>query len=484
MRRGAGASVHEQLGTTVLHQKLPAPPAGRQRQAVASGHTDGNQTAVTAGHERRHKAAFAAEREPERHVLDVARRHDVAVLAQPGGADSEPRIRRIRVCRGSIRSPAEAGPIEAGPIEAGPIEAGPIEVLRRLLGRRLSSSWHPRETSNRELASCRRYSPQGVPIQDMAGQDLAGAPRSVQPPVVVVLGDVMVDVVVRPLGPFNRGSDTVSRILVAPGGSATNLAVAMAGAGAQVHLVAVIGDDELGRTAVQALATTGVLAHFKMAAGEHTGMVVALVDEAGERSMFTDRGANLRLQAQMLDPDLLGPGKHLHLSGYDLLDAETRPAAVAALDNAAAAGMTRSVDPSSAGPLAAVGKEAFLSWTEGVDWCCANLDEGRVLAAVDRPEEVVTGLRRHYREVVLTLGADGVLFSGPGHGLLHCPADQATISDTTGAGDAFKGTFLARRLSGDDPEPALRAGLAAAARVVSGPGARRFPLLPADLTPG
>ena len=330
MRRGAGASVHEQLGTTVLHQKLPAPPAGRQRQAVASGHTDGNQTAVTTGHERRHKAAFAAEREPERHVLDVARRHHVAVLAQPGGAYSEPRIRRIRVCRGSIRSPAEAGPIEAGPIEAGPIEAGPIEaglieVLRRLLGRRLSSSWHPRETSNRELASCRRYSPQGVLIQNMAGQDLAGAPRSVQPPVVVVLGDVMVDVVVRPLGPFNRGSDTVSRILVAPGGSATNLAVAMAGAGAQVHLVAVIGDDQLGRTTMQALATTGVLAHFKIAAGEHTGMVVALVDEAGERSMFTDRGANLRLQAQMLDPDLLGPGKHLHLSGYDLLDAETRP---------------------------------------------------------------------------------------------------------------------------------------------------------------
>lgn len=463
----------------MLHQKLPAPPAGRQWQAVASGHADGNETAVTAAHERRHKAALAAQREPERNVLDVARGHDVAVLAQPRGAGSEPRIRRIRVCRGSIRSLAEAGPIEAGPIEA-----GPIEVLLRLLGRRLSSTWHPRETSNRELVSCRRYSPQGVPIQDMAGQDLAGAPRSVQPPEVVVLGDVMVDVVVRPLGPFNRGSDTVSRILIAPGGSATNLAVAMAGAGAQVHLVAVIGDDELGRAAVQALATTGVLAHFNVAAGEQTGMVVALVDEAGERSMFTDRGANLRLQAQMLDPDLLGPGKHLHLSGYDLLDAETRPAAVAALNNAAAAGMTRSIDPSSAGPLATVGKEAFLSWTEGVDWCCANLDEGRVLAAVERPEEVVTGLRRHYREVVLTLGADGVLFSGPGHGLLHCPADQATISDTTGAGDAFKGTFLARRLSGDDPEPALRAGLAAAARVVSGPGARRFPLLAPDVTRG
>ena len=274
--------------------------------------------------------------------------------------------------------------------EAGPIEAGPSKLARSRYSSGSSGVGSPPAGTPVRLATGNWPAAAATVLRaclfrTWRARTLAGAPRSVQPPVVVVLGDVMVDVVVRPLGPFNRGSDTVSRILIAPGGSATNLAVAMAGAGAQVHLVAVIGDDELGRAAVQALATTGVLAHFKVAAGEQTGMVVALVDEAGERSMFTDRGANLRLQAQMLDPDLLGPGKHLHLSGYDLLDAETRPAAVAALNNAAAAGMTRSIDPSSAGPLATVGKEAFLSWTEGVDWCCANLDEGRVLAAVDAP---------------------------------------------------------------------------------------------------
>jgi len=48
------------------------------------------------------------------------------------------------------------------------------------------------------------------------------------------------------------------------------------------------------------------------------------------------------------------------------------------------------------------------------------------------------------------------------------------VADTTGAGDAFTGTFLARRLSGDGPEQAVRAGLAAAARVVAGPGARSW----------
>ena len=134
--------------------------------------------------------------------------------------------------------------------------------------------------------------------------------------------------------------------------------------------------------------------------------------------------------------------------------------------------MTRSVDPCSAGPLAAVSAAAFLAWTEGAEWCCANLDEGRALTGASRPAEVLAGLRRHYREVALTLGAEGALFSAAGTEFLHCPADQAAVIDTTGAGDAFTGTFLAWRLRGGPPEQALRAALAAAARAVERAGAR------------
>ena len=293
-----------------------------------------------------------------------------------------------------------------------------------------------------------------------------------QRPVVVVVGDVIVDVVVRPLGPFNRGSDTPSRIVVTPGGSASNQAVALATAGAQVHLVGVVGDDELGRAAARALAATGMEVHLRVDPVRPTGVVVAVVDASGQRSMLTDRGANLHLDLQDLRPGLLCAGRHLHLSGYELLDEATRPVARAALERAAAAGMTCSVDPCSAGPLAGVGARAFLAWTEGVDWCCANLDEGRALTGASRPADIVAGLRRHYREVVLTLGADGALFSGPGTEFLHCGAYQVAVVDTTGAGDAFTGTFLAGRLRGEQPQQALRAALAAAARVVVAPGAR------------
>ena len=321
---------------------------------------------------------------------------------------------------------------------------------------------------------------------------------------VVVIGDVMVDIVVRPVGPFNKGSDTASRIVVAPGGSATNQAVAFAAAGADVHLVAVVGDDELGHAAARALAATGVHAHLVVLEGQRTGVVVALVGPLGERSMLTDRGANRSLakghlaegdpaegdpaegdpaegdpprgalSQRALTAGLFGRGRHLHLSGYELLDEATRPAGLAALELSASAGMTRSVDPSSAGPLASVGAAAFLEWTEGVEWCCANLEEGRILTGKHRPDEVLAGLRRHYQEVALTLGAEGAMFSGPGTELLHCPADRVAVEDTTGAGDAFTGTFLARRLQGEAPEEALRSGLAAASRVVTAAGARSW----------
>jgi ribokinase len=290
--------------------------------------------------------------------------------------------------------------------------------------------------------------------------------------VVIVVGDVIVDVVVRPLSPFSRGSDTPCRIAVTPGGSASNQAVALAAAGARAHLVGVVGDDELGRAAARALAATGVEVHLRVDPERPTGVVVALVDASGQRSMLTDRGANLGLGEQDLAPGLLGSGRHLHLSGYELLDEATRPAARVALELAAAAGMTRSIDPCSAGPLARVSPAAFLAWTEGVEWCCANLDEGQVLTGRTRPDEVLAGLRRHYGEVALTLGAGGAVFSGPGTEVLHCPAARAAVVDTTGAGDAFTGTFLARRLQGEPPEDALHAALAAAAGVVAAPGAR------------
>ncbi len=291
---------------------------------------------------------------------------------------------------------------------------------------------------------------------------------------VVVLGDVMTDVVVEPTAPFAPGSDTPSVIRFSPGGSAATQAVWLARTGALVDFVGVVGDDAEGEAAARALRAAGVRPHLRRTSNSTTGVVVALVGPGGERSMLTDRGANLELDASVLPGECFVEGAHFHLSGYSLFDARTRPAALAAWALAGVRAMTRSIDPCSAAPLKAAGPAAFLDWTSGADFCCTSLAEARVLAAVTggggSPASLAAALRAHYREVAITLGPDGVVWCGDD--ALELPALAAEVVDTTGAGDAFGGTFLGRRLAGDGPETALRAGLEAAAAAVARRGAR------------
>jgi sugar/nucleoside kinase (ribokinase family) len=67
--------------------------------------------------------------------------------------------------------------------------------------------------------------------------------------------------------------------------------------------------------------------------------------------MLPDPGANAALAVTDLSDSLLAAGDHLHVTGYSLVRPGPRPAALAAISRAAAAGMSVSVDPSSAALL-------------------------------------------------------------------------------------------------------------------------------------
>jgi sugar/nucleoside kinase (ribokinase family) len=188
--------------------------------------------------------------------------------------------------------------------------------------------------------------------------------------------------------------------------------------------------------------------------------VVALVHGDGQRTMLSDRGVNSELDPTDLPVGLWAAGRHLHVSGYVLIDEATRPAALAALRLAAEAGMTRSVDLS----------PAARRLVASADWCCANLAEGRAVTGADEPDAVAAALLADFTAVALTLGGDGALVAERGRATVRLPAPPAKVVDTTGAGDAVAGTWIARRLAGDATEAALAAALAAAARTVAVPG--------------
>jgi sugar/nucleoside kinase (ribokinase family) len=275
--------------------------------------------------------------------------------------------------------------------------------------------------------------------------------------VILVVGDVMDDLVVRPVGPIVARSDTPAEMQRHPGGSGANTAAWLGALGAPVRFAGRVGLADLRRHAA-ALEGCGVDARLAGDPHAQTGRIVVL---AHDRSMFTDRGANLALGPEDLPDDLLDGVTHVHVSGYALIEAGPR---AAVLDFVARSGLPWSVDPASASFVTGT---PFLQWTAGATICFPNEDE--VLVLGDAIDAAVADV---YEVLVLKRGSRGARVRRRGAEPVDVPAEPAAPVDPTGAGDAFAAGFLAAVLRAEDDAGCARAGVKAAAEAISRPGAR------------
>ncbi|MFI5842310.1 carbohydrate kinase family protein [Catenuloplanes sp. NPDC051500] len=288
---------------------------------------------------------------------------------------------------------------------------------------------------------------------------------------VLVVGDVITDVVAVLDGPLAAGSDTSAAVRVAGGGQAANTAAWLAATGTPVTLAGVAGDDPAGDARLAELTAAGVTSAVRRAAGAVTGTIIVLSTGA-DRSMISDRGANLLLRPADVDAALSADVVHLHLSGYALLDAASRPAAAHALRT----GVPASVDAASAAPLREIGATTFLQWVRGCALLLANADEASVLAGPGHPADQA-------RTIAAATGGTAVVKRGPA-GAVWAAADGTVVElppalavevdpvDPTGAGDAFAAGLIAALLRGASPLDALAAAHALGARAVTTIGAR------------
>ncbi|MFJ6013548.1 carbohydrate kinase family protein [Streptomyces sp. NPDC092952] len=296
---------------------------------------------------------------------------------------------------------------------------------------------------------------------------------------LLVVGDVVTDVVARHGSPLTHGTDTTARIRTLPGGAGANVACWAARSGRpDVRLLARVGADS-AEWHRDALRRAGVRPLLAVDEREPTATVVALVDSTAERTFLTDSGAVLRLSPDDWSPSMLDGVAHLHLSGYLLFAATSRATALLALREARRRRITVSVDPASAGFLAELGTGRFLAAVEGADLLLPNADEARLLTGLPEPADAAAKLSHQAGRVVVTLGAGGALLAAGGAVVGHVPAVQVTGAvDSTGAGDAFTGGFLAARLAGADDVAALAAGCRAGAAAVTTVGGRPDPDTP------
>ncbi len=287
---------------------------------------------------------------------------------------------------------------------------------------------------------------------------------------VVVVGDVMLDVLVKPTAPIAPTSDTPSRVRIGRGGSGANLAASLAAFGHDVVYVGACGDDVVRQVFVDGLRDSGVAAALQVT-GTATGVVVALVGDDGQRTMLTDRGANSLLDESFVLAQLAEPFDHLHVSGYTLLDASTRGTGAAALRRARESGRSSSVDVCSVGPLVEITPEVFLVAAREASMLFANEEEALTLSGAGDVDGALEKLSRAFGEVVITRGPLGAVARHARDGAV-VDAQSDVVVDTTGAGDAATGAYLGARLNGEALEVSLTRAMAASATVVRGLGSR------------
>jgi len=297
------------------------------------------------------------------------------------------------------------------------------------------------------------------------------------PPIgrVVTLGAFILDVLGRPVTsiPPGQGSARLQEIRATAAGTAAGPAVDLAKLGAQVTAVGALGADVLGDIIVAILAGHGVgTSGLVRKPGSQTAATILPIRPNGERPALHVPGAMTELQPGDLDAGLGSGCDVLLLGAPDAVGpvafaADGLPAVAAA---ARAAGATIVIDVLRRGGRADFDRLAGL--IGAADWFCPNDEQLLGLTGrADIPAAIGDVLALGAGGVAVTLGADGCLITaGRDGGLLHIPAHQVDVVDTTGCGDGFDAGMIAGLLLGCEPADAARLGTACGSLVATGLG--------------
>jgi len=263
-------------------------------------------------------------------------------------------------------------------------------------------------------------------------------------PHIVVVGSANIDLTTY-TDRFPRPGETIfgERFQLGFGGKGANQAVAARLCGARVSMVARVGEDLFGPATIDNFAARGVdTSHVWITPGVSTGVAPIFVESTGQNRIFVVKGANDRLSPA--DVDAAAP--LLRTADCIVLQLEVPIETVYYTLQFARRHGTRSIlNP-------APGQALDLDAVANADYVIPNETEAEVLGGMpvrdlDEARACARSLvQRGLRRVIVTLGGNGALCCGA-DGAEHVPAYAVTPVDTTGAGDAFIGSF-ARFLAG------------------------------------
>lgn len=258
-----------------------------------------------------------------------------------------------------------------------------------------------------------------------------------------------------------KPGETISseRLDIACGGKGFNQAVALAKAGAQVYLAGMTGNDGYG--ILEEAKKYGVNCSFIREAKERTGNAIVQLDRDGQNSIVLFGGANRTWTEEYIEEVLrwFGEGDAIVLQNEVNLVSWM-------IKRASEKKMQIIMNPS---PF----QKEIMDWDlQKISLFLINEIEGEQMTGESEPERILDRLEKNFpeAEIVLTLGENGACYAGK-EGRYFCRAKKTKAIDTTAAGDAFTGYFLAERQRGSSIPECLEMAAKAAALTVSRKGA-------------
>lgn len=292
---------------------------------------------------------------------------------------------------------------------------------------------------------------------------------------VVCLGNVLVDVLVKPVDrlPAPGGLLPVDHVEMALGGCASNTALGLSKLGVPTSLWGKVGTDHFSKFALDELNKGGVDTKGMMKDPKvSTSTTVVLVDSKARRSFLHSVAANDHIHRRDLHLSNLSTFSHLHIGGYFLFPKLDGVPMAQILRVAQKAGLTTSLDTA---------WDLKDRWMKALKPCLSHLDyfipserEVKMLLGHTNPVKAAAAfLKLGAKCVIIKQGEKGSFLKRKDGLEIQMPAYRTKAVDTTGAGDAFCAGFI-KGLSLDwDLVKCVKLGNAAGARAVSELGATK-----------
>jgi ribokinase len=253
------------------------------------------------------------------------------------------------------------------------------------------------------------------------------------------------------------------------GGKGANQAVAARLCGAEVFMVARVGSDLFGPATIENFKKLGIdTTHVKQVEGLSSGVAPIFVDPSGQNRILVVKGANDALRPEAIDEacetlktvDCIVLQFEIPLETVYYAVAFARKHGIRCIVNPAPA---QAIETSAlAGLDYFVPNESEAETITGIR--VGNVEEARQCASV----LLNSGMKR----TIITLGANGSLLTGLDLSE-HVPAFPVESVDSTGAGDAFIGSFAVFLAEGVAEKDAVRRANLYAALSTTGVGTQK-----------